>query len=164
MKEVCRRILVAALVVIVLVGLFATGLVRAEQEEETVWVLCQPESYVNIRENPRKTARKIGYAWCGDDFRTDGKIRNGFIHVRAGTETGEGWISTGYIVYCQPQEVGEVWRTECNGRVAVRATIDGKRTRWIHDGDPVQVYWVAEVALTSIGFVQAEFLTPEKKD
>lgn len=137
-----------------------TMMLAASAEDGMVYVLCNPESYVNIRENPSKKAKLAGYAYCGDDFRTDGVIRSGFIHVFAGTETGEGWISTGFIVYSQPEHVGETWVVESNGRVAARSTVGGKRNRWLKNGKEVQVYYVAEVAVTNYGFVDAEYLSP----
>lgn len=136
--------------------------VRAAFGEETVWVLCNPESYVNIREKPRKSGRRIGQAYCGDWFRTDGTTRNGFLHVDAPTESGEGWISTGYVVWCEPAAVApeEKWRVDSDGRVAARSTIGGSRNRWLHDGDDIRVYYVAEIAITQYGFVDADYVSP----
>ena len=132
----------------------------AEDWEETVYVLCNPESYVNIREKPSKRSARAGFAYCGDDFRTDGKIRHGFLHVFAGTENGDGWISTGFIVYSQPEKVDDTWVIDSNGRVAARSTICGKRNRWLKNGKEITVYYVAEVAVTNYGFVDARYVSP----
>lgn len=164
-----KNITVILLVVfIVLVCMLTFLMYRAavgeDEDSQTVYVLCNPESYVNIREKPNKKAHLIGYAYCGDDFRTDGTIRNGFIHViHAGTETGDGWISTGFIAYSEPSKVDEVWKVESNGRVAARSTIGGKRTRWLKKNADVTVYYVAEVAVTNYGFVDAKYVGPVAK-
>ena len=143
--------------------LILAGTVSAGRgEQETVYVLCNPESYVNIREKPSTRSARAGFAYCGDDFKTDGKEKNGFLHIFAGTESGEGWISKGFIVYCKPEEVDEVWEIESNGRVAARNTVGGKRTRWLKNGDSVKVYYVAEVAVTGVGFVDARYVSPKQ--
>ena len=124
-------------------------------------LILTTDSYVNIRENPKKGAAKVGYACCGDDFQTDGKTRNGFLHVFAPIEAGEGWISTGYIVYSHPEEVAETWRVDSNGRVAARYSIGGSRYKWLKNGEDIYVYYVAEVAVTNRGFVDARYLSPK---
>lgn len=134
----------------------------AEDAHETVWVLCQPDSYVNIREKPSKWSQMVGYACCGDDFRTDGKTRNGFLHVYTALEVSEAWIAVGYVVYSEPVPVGEVWSVESNGRVAARSAIGGRRRTWLKDGQEVKVYWVAEYAVTDCGFVDARYVGPRE--
>lgn len=155
-----NRLISLVLAVAALAGAMIFGTCLAETEMETVYVLCNPDSYVNIREKPSKRSHQAGFAYCGDDFRTDGRMRNGFLHVYAGTETGDGWISTGFIVYAKPEEVNETWIVDSNGRVAARSTIRGKRSRWLKKGKEVQVYYVAEVAVTNFGFVDAEYVSP----
>ena len=155
-----NRLISLVLAVAALAGTMIFGTCLAETEMETVYVLCNPDSYVNIREKPSKRSHQAGFAYCGDDFRTDGRTRNGFLHVYAGTETGDGWISTGFIVYVKPEEVNETWIVDSNGRVAARSTIRGKRSRWLKKGKEVHVYYVAEVAVTNFGFVDAEYVSP----
>ena len=161
-RDIGYLLLIVVMGAILLLAMLAITDVAMADGEDTVYVLCNPESYVNIREKPSKRSHQAGFAYCGDDFRTDGKTRNGFLHVFAGTETGEGWISTGFIVYCKPEKVDEVWTVESNGRVAVRSTIGGKRSRWLKNGDSVKVYYVAEVAVTGVGFVDAEYVSPKQ--
>lgn len=155
MRKALRWILTALTLT---VCLFSTR--AAPAEDGTVWVLCNPENYVNIRETPSKKGHLAGYAYCGDDFRTDGVVRHGFLHVFAGTEMGDGWISTGFIVYCKPQEVGETWVIDSNGRVAARSTIGGSRNKWLRKGKEITVYYVAEYAVTNYGFVDARYVSP----
>lgn len=160
MKHSFYLVLMALLMTLLMIVAYMLMTRAYAEEEDTVWVVCNPESYVNIREQPRKTAHKAGFAYCGDDFRTDGKTKNGFIHVFAGTEMGDGWISKDFIVYCEPEKVDEVWQVESNGRVAVRSTVGGKRTMWVKPGDHIRVYYLADVAVTNLGFVSAEYLSP----
>lgn len=135
----------------------------AETERETVWVLCQPDSYVNIRSSPGRRGGREGFAWCGDDFTTDGKEKHGFLHVYCPTESGEGWIALGYISRTEPEESGKVWTVQSSGRVAVRATIGGRRTRWVRNGRKVTVYCVGDMAVTNLGFIDPRYLTEEEE-
>ena len=128
---------------------------------EGVWVLCQPDSFVYIRQKPSGRSGDIGYAECGDVFETDGRKKNGFLHVYASVETGEGWISLGYIVWEKPVKVFATRRIDSRGRVNARRTIGGKRRCWLRDGDQIRVYWMAEWAVTNKGFVKAEYIGDE---
>ena len=128
---------------------------------EDVWVLCQPDSFVYIRQKPSGRSGDIGYAECGDVFETDGRKKNGFLHVYASVETGEGWISLGYIVWEKPVRVFATRHIDSRGRVNARRTIGGKRRCWLRDGDQIRVYWMAEWAVTNKGFVKAEYIGDE---
>lgn len=124
-----------------------------------VWVLCQPDSYVNVRASANIHSKAEGYALCGDSFRTDGKCRNGFVHVYAPIEAGEGWIADGYVVWDKPAEVNSEYFIRSNGRVSIRRTIGGDRRKWVHDGDSLKVYWISDSwAVTNEGFIKTEFL------
>lgn len=141
--------------VLLLTLMFFPTLVNAD----TVWVMCQPDSYVNIRSKPNGRSRIEGYALCGFDLETDGKTKDGFIHVYAPIEAGEGWISKGYVVWDEPEEVNEWYSIRSPYRVAIRRTIGGKVRKWGHDQDSIRVYWASsEWAVTNKGFVKTEFL------
>lgn len=136
--------------------LFSVSL--SEEYYETVWILCQPDSFVNIRFKPSGRSDVIGYADCGDAFETDGRIKNGFLHVYATIENGEGWISCGYVVYSKPEYIGKKMVVDAKGRVKARKTVNGKRRCWVKPGDVVKVYWAAEWAATNKGFIKYEYL------
>lgn len=124
---------------------------------DSVWVLCQPDSFVNVREFPKLKAKECGWCELGDELETDGIKRNGFIHV-LGFE-GDGWIYAGYVID-EPVIVGEV-RTEIRskGRVAARRYIKGKRRKWLKDGAEVTVYGYSDSwAVTDQGFIQTQYL------
>jgi hypothetical protein len=121
--------------------------------------MCQPDSYVNIRSKPNGKSQIEGYALCGYDLETDGKMKNGFLHVYTSVEAGEGWIANGYVVWDEPTEVNE-WYYICSPwRVAIRRTIGGKMRKWGYNLDSLKVYWISdEWSVTNEGFVKTEFL------
>ena len=128
------------------------------------WVVCQPDSFVNIRSRPNGHSEITGRALAGMRFLTDGEEKGGFIHlVDVGNEEGHGWISTGYVVYCEPRGMDDEMQIRGRGRVACRKTIGGRRSSWAKPGDTVRVYWMADGwAVTSRGFIQSEWLVGER--
>ena len=150
-----RRLLVVmtALLIAVMVILPARAV-----ETETIWVICQPDSVVNIRSRASSRSDAVGYAMPCDSFETDGVRRKGFLHIYAPIEAMEGWVSLGYVVYDEPVPVYEEREIDASGRVAARRTIDGKRRCWLKPGETVRVYYVAEWCVTSAGFVRREFI------
>lgn len=140
------------------------GPALAEESGER-WVLCRPESlsgsnYVNIREKPSTGSAEAGRLFLGDRVETDGKKKNGFLHIiNIGTETGDGWVSCRYLV--EGELIVETVEAVIvgKGRVAVRAYPGGKRIGWIQPGETVTVYaWGDEWTVTSRGYIQTEFV------
>ena len=113
---------------------------------------------VNIRLKASSRSEAVGYADPGDDFQTDGVVKNGFIHVYASIEPMEGWISLGYVVREKPVRVDRKMTVQASGRVAARKTVDGKRRRWLKPGEEIMVYYFADWCVTSAGFVRCDFL------
>lgn len=133
----------------------------AERIQEEVWVLCMPDSEVNVRERPKKTGEIFGGAMCGACMWTDNVKRNGYLHVLdLAAESDTGWISARYVVYDEPVEVNAVMEIRSDGRVACRRWINGKINSWIMNGDRLTVYWMSPSwAVTSRGYIRSEFLT-----
>lgn len=131
-----------------------------EDEDIDCWVMCQPDSWVYVRMNPKKKSIEIGRLECGDKIITDGKVKNGFLHVYAQFELGEGWIHKGYIVYDEPHvPLFQDTQIVSNGRVAARRTINGKRRCWVKDGQSIKVYMVSEEwSVTNKGFIKTKFI------
>ena len=124
---------------------------------DTVYVLCQPDSFVYVREFPKKGAQMAGYAELGDALETDGVKRNGYLLVY-GFE-GDAWISTGFVTE-YPVTVFTA-RTQINskGRVACRRAINGTRRKWLKNGSEVTIYaFSADWAITDKGFIQTQYL------
>ena len=130
-------------------------------ENETYWVMCNPDSYVNIRETPRKTGREGGYLLYGDSVEVDGRRYNGYWHiVNCPTEMGEGWVKGLYLVDEMP---GEPDKVSCvvvsNGRVAARNGVNGERRKWLKPGMEITVYGMtSEWAVTNQGYVMSRYL------
>ena len=148
-------------VLILILVWLAMLLVSPSKAEDTIWVVCRPGSSVNIRSRASGRSEIVGYADPGDCFETDGITSRGFIHVYASIEAMEGWISLGYVVYDEPVRVDEMRTIEANGKVKVREKVGGKRIGWLHPGDRVMVYYIAEWCVTSAGYVRFEFIGGE---
>lgn len=135
---------------------------RAEAQTITCWILCKPGSQVNARRTPDKRGDIVGFLEAGDDFRTTGETRNGFVRAIGIGEYGEAWIYCGYVVTEKPSEVYENHVCVSNRRVACRRWVDGPKVQgspWITNGSTVTVFLVADGwACTSRGYIRSEFL------
>lgn len=149
-----RRLIALLLLIIAMAAAF-NGLC----EDSLVFILCDPKTPVNVRISPKTGATKItGRMDFGDWVETDGKKKNGFLHVYAG-DAGEGWIHTGYIVEDQPQRVTARASISANGRVKGYHRIGSKKFRWLNIGDEVRVYGMSDDwAFTNKGYVRTKYL------
>ena len=133
-----------------------------EIEEIECWIMCQPDSWVYARIGPKKKSSELGRLECGDMIYTDGKTKNGYLHVYGlPFEAGEGWVHKGYIVYDQPYkpDISETVIIS-NGRVKARKTIGGNRRCWLKNGQKIKVYMMSSKwAVTNKGFVKSEFIS-----
>lgn len=148
----------------ILIGTFIGLQLVARGEENRLteaWVLCQPDSYVNIRERASSRSAYAGMLMSGDQIWVDGRTKDGYAHCEnMSNELGEGWVHAGYIVFEEPEEVNRQCRISSNGRVSCRRSIDGDRRCWVVDGSEVFVYQVAgEWAVTDKGFIMTEFIS-----
>lgn len=154
---------IALIIILAITAIFVNYwfMTHANAEDQPCWVLCQPNSWVVARMNPKKKSMELGRLECGDMIYTDGKTKNGFLHVWGLTfEMGEGWVHKGYIVFDEPK-VPYLTETQIksDGRVAARKTINGKRRCWLKDGQPIKVYMMSETwAVTNKGFVKSQYI------
>ena len=149
-----KRVLAILVMLVLMVGM-------SYAETETYWVLCNPTSFVNIRETPRNGNNKSGFLLYGDKVECDGKKRNGYWHiVNVSNEMGDGWVKGLYLVDEQPGEpIDDAYVVVANGRVASRNGVNGKRTKWLKPDTVLNVYGVAgDWAVTDIGYVKVSFL------
>ena len=132
-------------------------IVCASALADTVYVLCQPDSFVYVRQFPKRGAERAGYAELGDELETDGEKRNGFLRVY-GFE-GDAWIYAGFVTeYPVTIETVDGW-IESRGRVACRRYINGTRRKWLSDGTEVTIYaYSDEWSITNNGFIQTAYL------
>lgn len=124
---------------------------------ESVYVLCQPDSFVNVRQFPVKGSEVVGRVELGWELESDGQRKNGFVHVE-GFEAG-GWINAGFVT-SEPVTI-LTFETEIvsSGRVACRRSIRGTRRKWLLNGQKVVIYafnW--SWSITNKGFIQTRYL------
>lgn len=60
-------------------------------DNRLVFILCDPKTPVNVRISPDNRATVVGRLDFGDYAESDGKQKNGFVHVFAG-DAGDGWM------------------------------------------------------------------------
>lgn len=163
-KQIWKQIgvlVLAAAMVIAAIGWALAGM--AEEHLTTMWVMCQPGGYVNVREKPNKNGEVGGFLESGEYFRTDGETVNGFVRAYGIGENDQGWIYCGYVVTEEPEAVFENYYCSANERVACRKWVDGPRISgsrgWINNGDTVTVFYEAEGwAVTSRGYIRTEWI------
>ena len=149
-------------IILLIIAILATNYwFMTHSRAEECWILCQPDSYVNARMNPQKKSMEIGRFECGDKAYTDGKVKNGYLHlIDLNFEMCEGWIAKGYVVYSEPVVPAFInTRINSKGRVVARRTINGKRRCWLKDGQSIKVYMISEEwSVTNKGFVKSKYI------
>ena len=142
-------------------------LVCASAIADTVYALCKPGDIVNVRRFPKTKCEDVGRLDCGDPVETEWETRtdnHGGKWVRVYGFEGDAWVSARYlsnspvtIVTC------ECYAYVCaNGRTALRRAPNGKRTRWLNNGDMLKVLaFNDEWILTTRGYVKAECVEVE---
>lgn len=144
-------------ILIILLALMTVSAAAAEER----WVLCKPGAQVMIRRTPEKDGIIDGFMEAGDVFRTDGKVRNGFIRAEAG-DGGTGWIYLGFVADEKPADVAERYVCVARRRVAVRRWCGGPKVSgrpWLKNGENVTVYYrTGEWSVTDRGYIASEWL------
>lgn len=153
-----RKIL---LILIVLFIIFAAAslITISRAEDEGYYVLCKPGGSVNVRSRPDKSAPVVGWVQFGRHVHTDGKEKNGFIHVTdLAAEVTDGWVYAGFLVYDLPRD--EAYRAEVwGGPVIARNCVGGKQIGRLKDGATVTVYARSNAwAYTNKGYVMCDWL------
>ena len=133
---------------------------------ETVWVLCDPDSYVNIRPFASKKEDPCGIMECGWSAETNNKSKNGFIYLsEVAIEQGSGWIKKGYVVYSEPVIYTYRANVYSKGRVACFRAINGKRRCWVNNGDTITVYATSEEwSVTNKGYIKTKYIGVDYDD
>ena len=150
-----KRRIMALILLLTMVLLWS----RVKAEDKLIYILCHPESYVNVRKTPLMNGEEIGWLDCGDSVMTDGKRKNGFIHVFGITEANQGWVYAGYVVDDLPVIESGCYGAVCGSKVRARRNIGGKRVGWLYEMTEVKVFARSEEwAVTDKGFVRTEYL------
>ena len=125
---------------------------------DSVYVLCQPDSFVNVRLFPVKGSEVAGRVELGDELETDGEKRNGFLHVYGSFET-DAWINAGFVTYYPVTILTFETEILSKGRVACRRSIGGTKRKWLSNGQKVVIYaFAVDWSITDKGFIQTQFL------
>lgn len=154
-----KRNLISLFGIIIMFICFIMASISCFAEEVEYFTICQPDSFVCVREHAKKASAESGYLMLGDRVVSDGKRKNGFIHVLGITEAGEGWVHSGFLIEDEPVVDEVTARIISDGRVACRRSIGGTRRKWLKNGDEVVVYACgSEWSITDKGFIKSEFL------
>lgn len=129
-------------------------------DEDECYIICNPKSYVCVRRSPRKGAEETGRLDFGDNIFTDGKKKNGFIHVIDITEDSEGWVFAGNVISDKPEQLMNAWaNVAATGRVMSYRWVNGAKNNWIQVGTQVVVYAMSdEWAVTDRGYIRTQYL------
>lgn len=161
-KKVSWLTVTLAAILAALIVFSAVVIARAEGDEVQRWVLCKPKTRVNLRLEPRKDSKSVGWLECGDEFLTDGTKRGNWLRVLDAGEC-QCWIYAGYVVTEAPEEVNENYVCVARNQVACRRWVDGPKIDgkrgWLKNGRDVKVFCIAgEWAITERGYIRAEWL------
>lgn len=151
--------IVRIILLIILIMMTATCLAETEQR----WILCQPDSYVNIRSSAAKGSQVIGRYELGQVVETDCVRKNGFLHlINLALEDNDGWVSVGFVSEYPVQTVKIQAKIASKGRVACRRSAGGERRKWLKNDCLLWVFGrSAEWSVTNEGFVQTQYLVFE---
>ena len=155
-----KKIIIMILMAFVAVLLIFIALMDWAYAEER-YILCKPNTEINVRFAPRWNGEIIGHMYLGDRVETDGTVRNGFAHiVGLAFEQSDGWVYTGLLVDTPPISFQGKDQIISRGRVAARQYIGGKRNKWLRSGREVTVYAISQDwSITDQGYVKTEYLS-----
>jgi len=163
LKRLRKSLSGLAVILAILMSVLPMGAARADEPEQ-MWVLCNPESYVVIRETPSRNGTLGGYLYMGDAVWTDGATKGKWIHlVDLSTEQGDGWVSKGYLDYSEPQLINMPAKI-LKSQTRARGCIDGEVKRRLKKGTMVTVYaenlkW----SVTSVGYIKTDLLEVQRE-
>jgi hypothetical protein len=159
-KTIAELVVIAIVVYLIVVLCTSLGIseANAEDQYETMYVLCS--DFVYARSTPNKKQEPIGRLDPGDEVVVDGRKKNGYVHcIDLSFEQSDGWIYGGYLVRDCPEKLGQTATIVSHGRLAARKYVNGRRTRWLKSGAQLKVwYWSTDWALTDCGYVQSKYL------
>lgn len=150
-----KKLLAAIIILTVLSACFS-----AMAEGYRVFILCNPKTPVIVRKMPKKGSAEAGRLDFGDEVWTDGRKKNGYLHVIGITEGGDGWVFAGNTIQDKPERLtGARANVASTGRVMSYRWVKGKKRGWIDNGTQVTVYAVSEEwAVTNKGYIKTKYL------
>lgn len=153
------------IIVIVILAALLISTAAAEKPTEA-WVMCQPDSQVNVRANPKNGSEVVAYAFPGDRIELSGKKKGRWYHCFISCEAGEGWIRSDFLSFYEPEIYpdGKVFVTT-HGKLYARRSIGGTKRMTLKKGVKVTVYMMAaEWSVTDKGYIMTEFLEEVEAD
>ena len=147
------------IIALIIIALMIVPAAQADQEPLEAWVLCQPDSYVNVRYRASKNAEVIGQAYMGDHIELTGKRVGKWYHCLFSSESGDGWIREDYLEFGKPEIFpdGETFKTSSN--VRTRYSIDGKIRKRLKKGSTLLVFAKGPTwSVSTQGIIMTEFL------
>lgn len=129
-------------------------------ELEEGWILCQPDSEVNVRARASKQSEVVGRCFLGDRVLIDRRTADWVHCVDLCCESGEGWVKASYVDEWEPEiYVQGVKAVTKAGKVNARYCIGGRVRKQLKKGVTVTVYAESEdYAVTNQGFIKPEYL------
>ena len=160
MRETIVRLIVTLIILAVAVIVLSSIYDYARADD--YYVLCRPESEVNIREKPKLKSRIVACASFGDRLTADME-KNGFVHVTGlAAEEDSGWIYKGLLVEDRPvasKGMAQVMKADpvmCRKYADTRSKVVKKYKA----GENVKVLAISEEwCVTEKGYIKTEFLT-----
>lgn len=144
--------------VLLTLALILIGLINpvTAEADRMGFVLCDPDSTVNLRFEPRKTGTAIAYLECGDALILDGKQKGEWLHVVTGDENGA-WVHKGYIVGIKVTI--DTFEAQAKTKVRTRNQVNGRLTGTVKKGQKVTVYaYSEECCFTNRGYIKTKYL------
>lgn len=145
------------------IGLNIAGRILARADElQSRWVICT--TFVNIRARASMNSDTIGRLMCGDEITVDQTLRRGgrwWYHcIDLATEQTTGWVCADYCTDSAVTVCDETATVTASGRVAIRASIHGKCTRWVKPDAELSIIAYSDTwALSTRGYIKMEYLT-----
>ena len=148
----------ACLLLVAIIGLVMLCWIGSAGAETRCYA-CHSEGLLNIRDAPGGAV--IGYLYPGDAV-TVLDTAQGWAHVQAAIEAGEGYVSLDYLTDTPGDPA--CYTVTGSGRVRVRTSPGGDPTgQYVHPGDSVTVTgWLDGWANIGEGWVDASYLEGTK--
>ena len=142
---------------------FALLILVSTAYADTMYVLCKPGDYVNARMTPSTKGQVMGRLECGDEVETDRvtkKDKKGRTWVQIyGFEAGTAWVCAMYLQETPIEKEKCYGYVVAYGRTALRRSPNGKRIKWLNNGDELDILAMSEEwVLTTMGYVRREYL------
>lgn len=148
--------LILALIIIAIIAILSVSVAHADHMG---FILCNPDTTVNMRFEPRKTGTVVACMECGDPVRLDGGKYGEWLHVVTGDENGA-WVHQGYVV--DIKVTVETRQARAKTKVRTRNMVRGRLTGTLRKGQEVTVYaYSEECCFTSKGYIKTKYLEVE---